>query len=72
MASGASVKVLCLHGNGTSSDILKFQLVHLVRAFERRNTTATTPFELVFVNGLEACAPAPGIDLFFPNQTYYR
>ena len=56
-------RVLCLHGSGTSADILKKQLT---------SWSPPPDTELVYKNGQEQCPPFPGIEKYFPGGPYYR
>ncbi|RDW74408.1 putative EF-hand calcium-binding domain protein [Aspergillus mulundensis] len=61
------LKVLCLHGRGTSGVIFKSQTASI----RSRLTDLNLSFD--FVDGPYPAAPAPGIDLFYtpPYYTFY-
>ncbi|KAL2802719.1 serine hydrolase FSH [Aspergillus granulosus] len=58
------MKVLCLHGRGTSGAIFKSQ----TSSIRARLTDLNLDFD--FLDGQYPCAPAPGIDLFYPPPYY--
>ncbi|KAL3460799.1 serine hydrolase FSH [Aspergillus heterothallicus] len=58
------MKVLCLHGRGTSGAIFKSQTSSI------RARLADLNLDFDFLDGQYPCAPAPGIDLFYPPPYY--
>jgi Na+-exporting ATPase len=85
------MKVLCLHGRGTSGAIFKSQTCQpLIRAYLHTKTQKTGQLtfrsqknkasirarltdlnlDFDFLDGQYPCAPAPGIDLFYPPPYY--
>ncbi|KAL4737697.1 serine hydrolase-domain-containing protein [Aspergillus similis] len=61
------IKILCLHGRGTSGAIFKYQTSSI------RSRLADLNLTFDFLDGPYPSNPAPGIDLFFPPPyyTYY-
>jgi len=57
------MRVLCLHGQGTSAEIFKSQTVAL------RNKLPPT-YTFTFLDGPFHCTPAPGIKVLFESGTY--
>lgn len=79
------MRVLCLHGKGTSGAIFKSQTGKMIAPFEKpsvrfsTNFTPTASFrgllqgqgiEFDFVDAPLASSPAPGIDIFYPPPFY--
>ncbi|KAL3476885.1 serine hydrolase-domain-containing protein [Aspergillus californicus] len=60
------MKVLCLHGRGTSGAIFKSQTSSIRSKLTNLNPSLTFDF----LNGQYPCSPAPGIDLFYPPPYY--
>ncbi|KAL2008391.1 hypothetical protein VTN00DRAFT_8373 [Thermoascus crustaceus] len=58
------MRVLCLHGKGTSGAIFKSQTASF------RGLLQGQGIEFEFVDGPHASLPAPGIDLFYPPPFY--
>ncbi|PSN59369.1 DUF341 domain protein [Corynespora cassiicola Philippines] len=63
------MRILCLHGVGSSATVLENQLRHLIRAVD-------PTFEFIFVNGPIPCERGPGIGLhiegpFFSHTVGY-
>ncbi|KKK20745.1 hypothetical protein P175DRAFT_0440128 [Aspergillus ochraceoroseus IBT 24754] len=58
------MKVLCLHGRGTSGAIFRSQLSSI------RSRLSDLNLEFDYVDGQYPCGPAPGIDLFYPPPYY--
>ncbi|PLN79540.1 putative EF-hand calcium-binding domain protein [Aspergillus taichungensis] len=61
------MKILCLHGRGTSGAIFKSQTSAI------RSRLKDCNIEFDFLDGLYSCPPAPGVDLFYepPYFTYW-
>ncbi|KAF9887701.1 hypothetical protein FE257_009654 [Aspergillus nanangensis] len=55
-----AIKILCLHGQGTSGAIFKSQ----TSSIRSRLTDLNITYD--FLDGPFPCAPAPGVDLFYP------
>ncbi|KAI1871890.1 hypothetical protein JX265_005876 [Neoarthrinium moseri] len=66
------MKILCLHGKGTSGRIFKSQTTSLRRKLEERDPKTT--FEFDFVDGPQPSAPAPDTPLFYdpPHYAFYE
>ncbi|PKY05108.1 putative EF-hand calcium-binding domain protein [Aspergillus campestris IBT 28561] len=62
------MKILCLHGRGTSGAIFKSQTSAI------RARLKDTNIQFDFLDGLHSSPPAPGIDLFYepPYFTYWK
>ncbi|KAN0063261.1 hypothetical protein ACQY0O_004425 [Thecaphora frezii] len=58
------LRVLCLHGKGTNSNVMNTTMRPLIR-----NLGSSVEFH--FLNGRVPCAPYHGIQQFFPDQPYY-
>ncbi|KAL4946080.1 serine hydrolase-domain-containing protein [Aspergillus oleicola] len=58
------MKVLCLHGRGSSGAIFKSQTSSI------RSRLTDLPLSFDFIDGPYPCSPAPGLDLFY-NGPYY-
>ncbi|KAJ5692440.1 hypothetical protein N7462_001863 [Penicillium macrosclerotiorum] len=57
------MRILCLHGHGTSPDVMKYQMSALARA-------ADASWEFHYLGGEEACLPAPDIGGYFPEPYF--
>ncbi|KAH6660907.1 serine hydrolase FSH [Truncatella angustata] len=66
------MKILCLHGKGTSGQIFQSQTVSLRRRFEELNPGLTLEFD--FVDGPQHSTPAPDTPLFYspPYYAFYE
>ncbi|GES61698.1 EF-hand calcium-binding domain protein [Aspergillus terreus] len=75
------MKILCLHGKGTSGEIFRSQTCQSLHyhhhhpltnpntaSFRSRLTDLNLTFD--FLDGEYPCAPAPGVDLFYPPPYY--
>ncbi|KAL2817279.1 serine hydrolase-domain-containing protein [Aspergillus cavernicola] len=58
------MKILCLHGRGTSGAIFKSQTSSI------RARLADLNLDFDFLDGQYPCTPAPGVDLFYPPPYY--
>lgn len=57
------MKILCLHGMGTNSDIYEAQLAPIIAHMD-------PAYEFVFVDGLVECEPADNVEGVFPAPFY--
>lgn len=58
-----NMKILCLHGMGTNSDIYEAQMAPIIAQMD-------TAYEFVFVDGLIECEPADNVEGVFPAPFY--
>ncbi|KAJ5737449.1 uncharacterized protein N7483_002574 [Penicillium malachiteum] len=57
------MRILCLHGHGTGSEVMKYQMSALAKA-------ADASWEFHYLCGEEICPPAPGIEINFPEPYF--
>ncbi|KAK4868618.1 hypothetical protein LT330_006820 [Penicillium expansum] len=54
------MRILCLHGHGASSDVLRYQMSGLIKGCD-------PSWEFHYLSGEVDCPPAPGIEKVFPG-----